>query len=183
MWGALSDEKSGQCFSIFAGHRQCSLSQIWVRRHSWTYFIVSIFETPPTWRARSPYLLVFPPGTVYPNYTLGHWVCGGLISCFSHIRHGLHSKRRSQQFYCCLCILCRGNVSVRQLPSNKAEGGYTDGWEGFKNYAAEKDLCVMHTNFNTDWFRNWKLIRRTHRQHGDAISLLNFFPQNRESRL
>jgi hypothetical protein len=28
MWGALSDEKSGQYFSDFAGHRQRSLSQI-----------------------------------------------------------------------------------------------------------------------------------------------------------
>jgi hypothetical protein len=28
MWGALSDEKSGLYFSVFAGHRQHSLSQI-----------------------------------------------------------------------------------------------------------------------------------------------------------
>jgi hypothetical protein len=28
MWGALSDEKSGLYFSVFAGHRQRSLSQI-----------------------------------------------------------------------------------------------------------------------------------------------------------
>jgi hypothetical protein len=27
MWGALSDEKSGQYFSVFAGRRQRSLSQ------------------------------------------------------------------------------------------------------------------------------------------------------------
>jgi hypothetical protein len=36
------------------------------------YFIVPILETPPTWRARSPYL--YPPGTGWPSYTLGHWV-------------------------------------------------------------------------------------------------------------
>jgi hypothetical protein len=35
------------------------------------YFTVS-FETPPTWRARSPYL--YPPGTGWPSYTPGHWV-------------------------------------------------------------------------------------------------------------
>jgi hypothetical protein len=28
MWGSLSDEKSGQCISVFAGNRQRSLSQI-----------------------------------------------------------------------------------------------------------------------------------------------------------
>jgi hypothetical protein len=34
------------------------------------YFIVPILETPPTWRARSPYL--YPPGTGWPRYTPGH---------------------------------------------------------------------------------------------------------------
>jgi hypothetical protein len=29
-------------------------------------------ETPPTWRARSPYL--YPLGTGWPSYTPGHWV-------------------------------------------------------------------------------------------------------------
>jgi hypothetical protein len=29
-------------------------------------------RTPPTWRARSPYL--YPPGTGWPSYTPGHWV-------------------------------------------------------------------------------------------------------------
>jgi hypothetical protein len=28
MWGAISDEKSGLYFSVFAGHRQRSLSQL-----------------------------------------------------------------------------------------------------------------------------------------------------------
>jgi hypothetical protein len=46
MWGALSDEKSGLYFSIFAGHRQRSLSQIWVPRDRWSYFIVSILRLP-----------------------------------------------------------------------------------------------------------------------------------------
>jgi hypothetical protein len=30
------------------------------------------FETPPTWRDRSPYF--YPPGTGWPNYTPRHWV-------------------------------------------------------------------------------------------------------------
>jgi hypothetical protein len=36
------------------------------------YFIVPILETPPTWRARFPYL--YPPVTGWPSYTPGHWV-------------------------------------------------------------------------------------------------------------
>jgi hypothetical protein len=35
------------------------------------YFTVS-FETPPTWRARYPYL--YPPGTGWSSYSPGHWV-------------------------------------------------------------------------------------------------------------
>jgi hypothetical protein len=48
MWDALSDENSGLYFSVFAWHRQHSLSQVWVPQVSWAYFIVSIFEIPPT---------------------------------------------------------------------------------------------------------------------------------------
>jgi hypothetical protein len=54
MWGALSDEKSGLYFSVFAGHSQCSLSQILVPWDSWAQFIVSIFETPPTRKGQVP---------------------------------------------------------------------------------------------------------------------------------
>jgi hypothetical protein len=43
-----------------------------VPRDSRPYFIVPILETPPTWRARFPYL--YPPGTGWPRYTPGHWV-------------------------------------------------------------------------------------------------------------
>jgi hypothetical protein len=34
--------------------------------------LVLRFETPPTWRARSPYL--YPPGRGWPNYAPRHWV-------------------------------------------------------------------------------------------------------------
>jgi hypothetical protein len=43
-----------------------------VPQDSRPYFIVPILETPPTWRARSPYL--YPPGPGWPKYTPGHWV-------------------------------------------------------------------------------------------------------------
>jgi hypothetical protein len=37
-----------------------------------TIFYCLRFETPATWRARSPYL--YPPGTGWPGYTPRHWV-------------------------------------------------------------------------------------------------------------
>jgi hypothetical protein len=37
-----------------------------------TLFYSLRFETPPTWRARSPYL--YPPGTGWSGYTPRHWV-------------------------------------------------------------------------------------------------------------
>jgi hypothetical protein len=37
-----------------------------------TIFYTVSFETPPTWRARSPYL--YPPGRGWPSYTPRHWV-------------------------------------------------------------------------------------------------------------
>jgi hypothetical protein len=37
-----------------------------------TTFYCIRFETPPTWRARSPYL--YPPGTGWPSYTPKHFV-------------------------------------------------------------------------------------------------------------
>jgi hypothetical protein len=41
-----------------------------------------------------------------------------VFSLLSLIRHGPHRKRRVQQFfYCCICILCRGNVFTEPLPS------------------------------------------------------------------
>jgi hypothetical protein len=42
-----------------------------------------------------------------------------LIAYFPLIRHGLHRKRRIQQFfYCCVCIRCSGNVSTEPLTNN-----------------------------------------------------------------
>jgi hypothetical protein len=41
-----------------------------------------------------------------------------LIAYFRLIRHGQHRKRRVEQFYCCVYILCRGNVFTELLPSN-----------------------------------------------------------------
>jgi hypothetical protein len=37
-----------------------------------TAYLTVSSETPPTWRARFPYL--YPPGTGWPSYTPGHWV-------------------------------------------------------------------------------------------------------------
>jgi hypothetical protein len=36
----------------------------------------------------------------------------------SLIQHGPPTKRRVQEFYCCVCIRWRGNVLSKPLPSN-----------------------------------------------------------------
>jgi hypothetical protein len=50
---------------------QCNHSMVRVAQNPQPYFTVSS-KTPPTLRARSPYL--YPPGTGWPSYTPGHWV-------------------------------------------------------------------------------------------------------------
>jgi hypothetical protein len=101
-----------------------------------------IFNTPPTWRARSPYLYL--PGRGWCGYTPGHWVpfsspattrvatvkVSDPASTRDYfpsitqgteylIRHGPNRKHRVQQFsYCCVCIPCRGNVFTKPLPCN-----------------------------------------------------------------
>jgi hypothetical protein len=51
----------------------CQSNHTWaeVPQNSRPYLNVSS-ETPPTWKARFPYL--YPPGTGWPSYTPGHWV-------------------------------------------------------------------------------------------------------------
>jgi hypothetical protein len=53
LWGVLSNERTGLQF-------QCNHSMLRVTQNPQPYFTVSS-ETPPTWRARFPYLN--PPGT------------------------------------------------------------------------------------------------------------------------
>jgi hypothetical protein len=60
MWGAFSDDRTGLSFAVAASPRQLSHSQVRVPRDSATFYCLRC-ETPPTWRARSPYL--YPPGT------------------------------------------------------------------------------------------------------------------------
>jgi hypothetical protein len=59
------------CCTIASGLCKSSHSWVEVPQTSRQYFTVS-FETPPTWRARSPYL--YPSETGWPSYTPGHWV-------------------------------------------------------------------------------------------------------------
>jgi hypothetical protein len=62
MWGALSDEKSGLYFLVFPGHRQRSLSQIWVP-------LLSLFLRHP--QSRGPGSCIYIPqeqgGPVIPS--------------------------------------------------------------------------------------------------------------------
>jgi hypothetical protein len=97
------------------------------------------FETPPTWRARSPYL--YPPGKRWPSYTPRHWVpfssppttCRATVEVFEpdstrgtlnnkllvlviYAWHGLHRK---YFFHYCVFSLHWGNsVPTEMFPSN-----------------------------------------------------------------
>jgi hypothetical protein len=72
MWGALSDERTGLLFTIAAGPRQRSHSQVRVPRDSWPYFTVSDSRLPqpggPGPRIYIPQEQegpVIPPGTMF----------------------------------------------------------------------------------------------------------------------
>jgi hypothetical protein len=82
-----------------------------------------------------------------------------LIAYFPFIRHGPHRKRRVRQFYyCCVCILCRGNVFTGPLPSNdrgihiqihRLMGGI------YEVRRSDGLRCHdTHTKFHKDWFRH-----------------------------
>jgi hypothetical protein len=58
-------------YTIASGPCQSNHTWAEVPQNSRPYLTVSS-ETPPTWRARFPY--VYPPGTGWPSYTPGHWV-------------------------------------------------------------------------------------------------------------
>jgi hypothetical protein len=101
-----------------------------------TTFYCLRFETPPTWRARSPYL--HPPGTGWPGYTPRHWVFFFIASYDSQgtvlTRVGLGCSLYSlgadpqkapfpflpQKYLdCCLIICCRRNVFTELFTSNE----------------------------------------------------------------
>jgi hypothetical protein len=71
MLGAISDKRMGLSFRFATGLRQCSHSRVEVPGTHENIYCLR-FETPPTCRARSPYL--YPPGTGWPSYTPRHWV-------------------------------------------------------------------------------------------------------------
>jgi hypothetical protein len=60
----------GLSFTIAAG--PCQRSHSGQSPAGFMTFYCLTFETPPTWRARSPYL--YTPGTGWPGYTSRHWV-------------------------------------------------------------------------------------------------------------
>jgi hypothetical protein len=71
-YGAPSLTRGWDCkllSQLFLGLARAVTLQPKSRRTHGPYFTVSS-ETPPTWRARFPYL--YPPGTGWPSYTPGH---------------------------------------------------------------------------------------------------------------
>jgi hypothetical protein len=71
-----------------------------------TTFYCLRFETPPTWRARSPYL--YPPGTGWPSYLLN-----------SSLRSpGTNCTEDASSHYCVFSRFRGNNVSTELFPSN-----------------------------------------------------------------
>jgi hypothetical protein len=113
-----------------------------------------------------------------------------LIAYFPLIGQGSHRKRRVQQFfYCCLCVSWRNTSFTEPLPSNNwgihiqthrwMRGIYElRRWDGLSCHD-------IHTKFHKDWFRHSNIDgggggdTQKHRQHGDLISLLLFFPSRK----
>jgi hypothetical protein len=107
VWHLLWREDGSVIYcTIVSGPCQSSHSWVEVPQNSRPYFTVSS-ETPPTWRARSPYL--YAPGTGWSSYTPGHWVPfmsplttrrdygGGILT-------RLHTGLRNYQHWILLCV-------------------------------------------------------------------------------
>jgi hypothetical protein len=89
---ALSDERTGLSFTIAVGLCQGNNSQPSPMGLMTTFYCLRL-ESPPTWRARSPYL--YPPGTGWPSYTPIHWVLNSNKSSKFEVTLRLAVYRRS----------------------------------------------------------------------------------------
>jgi hypothetical protein len=91
-------------------------------------------------------------------------VLGRTNRLLSSIPHWPHTKLCVQQFfYCCLCILYRGNVFTQPLPSNDRGYAYRHTLMGRIYEVRRWDAlrcCYMRTKFHRDWFRHSKVDRR-----------------------
>jgi hypothetical protein len=79
-----------------------------------------------------------------------------------------------QFFYCCVCILYRGDVSTEPLPTND-RGIITE-------LLPSNDKGIFTGSFPINDRGDTQTHTHTHTQQRDLISLPNFF-QNKESRL
>jgi hypothetical protein len=97
------------------------------------------------------------------------------------IRHGPHRKLRLQQFFCCVCICCSGNVFTEPLPTDGRGihvqthgmmGGIYDvrRWDRWDRLRCHD----THTKFRKNWCGHWTVNEGIHRQHGDLISHIGF---------
>jgi hypothetical protein len=153
--GVCWSEGPSLTFTIAAGPRQRSHSQVRVPWDSWPHFTVIRFDTPSTWRVRSPYLYtprnrvaqLYPQGTGFYFRRLLRLASVGWMYSIPPSRRGPHRKHHVQHFfYCCVCIRYGGNVFTDPLPSN-------DRW---------------HT--------------QTYRQFGNVINFFSFFLRRKEAK-
>jgi hypothetical protein len=120
----------GLPFTIAAGPRQRSHSQVRVPRDSWPHFTVSD-SILSACKAMSPYL--YPPGTWWLVYTLRHWVSfsslpttrRATVEVFEPAPFLYYHLARTEQkisfpkfLYSCLSIRFRGNLFIEPLVNN-----------------------------------------------------------------
>jgi hypothetical protein len=72
------------------------------------------FETPPTWRARSPYL--YPSRTGWLSYTPRHWI--NSVTAFTSLISTLHRHHGKHRLYCWWRHRLRGSVFTEPLLRN-----------------------------------------------------------------
>jgi hypothetical protein len=102
MWGTLSVERMGLQFThtSASGPFQSSHSSVQVPQNSQPYFTVS-FETPPTWKARSPYLYPWALGSLFVTSYDSQGYSGGILTHL-HTGHSLssgQSKKKIKLYY------------------------------------------------------------------------------------
>jgi hypothetical protein len=126
----------------------------------------TLFETHvPKWADFNTHILKLKNAsvTVYLWVTKNKKFWEEIIAYYDLIRHGPHKKRRVQQFCCCVCIRCRGNVFTDPLPSNNTGIHIQTHWlmGGTSIYEARRWNGLrcrdIHIKFYKDWFRRSKV--------------------------